>query len=86
MTQSWILDRDLQPYRFIFYDGIKKLLIIFALLFLASLIFFRKNPTIQAYKRGIMVVVLSAIFVPRTVGGVNYPIAKDDWASCFTEP
>ncbi len=82
ITHSWILDRELQPYKFIFYDGIKKLLILFALLFLASLIFLRKNPTIQAYKKGIIVVVLSAIFVPVIVGGLkkvtNMPCPKNE--------
>lgn len=81
-TQSWILDRDLQPYRFIFYDGIKKLLIIIGISFIVALTFFRKNPTIKAYKRGIIVVILSAIFVPLIVGGLkkitNMPCPKNE--------
>jgi len=84
LTQSWILDRDLQPYKFIFYDGIKKLLILFALLFLASLLFLRNNPRVKAYKKGIIVVVLSAIFVPLIVGGLkkatNMPCPKNEIA------
>jgi len=82
LTHSWILDRDLQPYKFIFYDGIKKLLILFALLFLGSLIFLRKNHIIKSYKRGIIVVLLSAIFVPLIVGGLkkvtNMPCPKNE--------
>ena len=81
-TKSWILERDLQPYKFIFYDGIKKLLILVALLFLFSLVFFRKNPLVKNYKKGIMVVVLSSIFVPLTVGGLkkitNMPCPKNE--------
>jgi hypothetical protein len=29
-NQEWILDRDKEPYKFIFYDGIKKLLFLIA--------------------------------------------------------
>jgi membrane-associated PAP2 superfamily phosphatase len=80
--KTWILNRDLQPYKFIFYDGIKKLLIVVALFFLMALIFFRKNTTIQAYKRGLLIVVLSAIFVPLIVGGLkkatNMPCPKNE--------
>lgn len=68
---TWILDRDLQPYKFIFYDGIKKVLILFALLFLFALVFFKKNKTIQEYKKGILVIVLSAILVPIISGGLK---------------
>jgi len=78
----WIVDKNLQPYRFIFYDGIKKLLIVMALSFLIAILFFRKNPTIQAYKKGITVVILSAIFVPLIVGALkkttNMPCPKNE--------
>jgi len=81
-TQQWIVDRDLQPYKFIFYDGIKKLLIIIGVLFLIILTFFRKNPTVQAYKKGLLIVVLSAILVPVVAGGLkkatNMPCPKNE--------
>jgi len=81
-TQKWILDRDLEPYKFIFYDGIKKLLIFFAVLMLLSLIFLRKNRTVIAYRKGLIVVVLSAIFIPVIVGGLkkvsNMPCPKNE--------
>ena len=81
-TQQWIVDRDLEPYKFIFYDGIKKLLIIIGVLFLITLTFFRKNPTVQAYKKGLLIVVLSAILVPVVVGGLkkasNMPCPKNE--------
>jgi len=80
--QEWILDKNLEPYRFIFYDGIKKLLIAVALSFLLAILFFRKNPTIQEYKKGIIVVILSAILVPLIVGGLkkatNMPCPKNE--------
>lgn len=81
-TQTWILDRDLQPYKFIFYDGIKKLLIILAISFLFALVFFRKNEIVKKYKRGIIIVILSAIFVPVVNGGLkkytNMPCPKNE--------
>ena len=81
-TYTWILDRNLEPYKFIFYDGIKKILIFIALVFIVVLIFFRKNKMIQEYKKGIIIVVLSAIFVPITTGIIkkttNMPCPKNE--------
>ena len=81
-NQTWILDRELQPYKFIFYDGIKKLLIFMALSFLMALIFLRKNSIIQNYKKGLLLVVLSAIFIPLTIGALkkatNMPCPKNE--------
>jgi membrane-associated PAP2 superfamily phosphatase len=81
-THSWILDRDLQPYKFIFYDGIKKLLIFIALSLLLSLLFIKKSKIIKEYKKGIIIVVLSAIFIPTIVGGLkrvtNMPCPKNE--------
>jgi len=67
-THKWILDSHDEPYRFIFYDGIKKLLIAIAVSLLISLAFVKKSKLINEYKKGIIVVVLSAILVPLTVG------------------
>jgi len=81
-THSWIVDRDLEPYHFIFYTGIKKLLVLVAVGFLVALLFFRKTALVQRYKKGIIIVVLSAIFVPVTAGTLkkttNMPCPKDE--------
>jgi len=81
-NQTWILDRNLQPYKFIFYDGIKKLLIFVALSFLMTLIFLRKNSIIKNYKKGLLLVVLSAICIPLTIGALkkvtNMPCPKNE--------
>jgi membrane-associated PAP2 superfamily phosphatase len=81
-THMWILDSDLQPYRFIFYDGIKKFLIVVGVLFLIALVFFRKKDLIKRYQKGILVVVLSSILVPVIVGGLkkstNMPCPKNE--------
>ena len=79
-TNQWILDRELQPYKFLFYDGIKKFLIfIVGILLILSLLFW-KTKLIQEYKKGILVVILSSIFIPLIVGGLkkctNMPCPK----------
>jgi len=81
-TNKWILGWHQEPYRFIFYDGIKRLLIIIAVLFLLSLIVFWKKPLIQKYKQGMIILILSAIFVPAVASGLksqtNMPCPKDE--------
>jgi len=79
---DWILDKNLQPYRFIFYDGIKKILILIAIIFLITLVFFKDNIVIKKYKKGLLIVVLSAIFIPLIIGGIkkytNMPCPKNE--------
>lgn len=80
-THKWLIDRNEPILKFIFYNGIKKLLIIFAVLILLSLIFFRKKRIIQEYKKGLILVVLAAILIPVIVGGLkattNTPCPKN---------
>ena len=79
---QWILDSNLQPYKFIFYDGLKRFLILIAVGILLSLIFLRKKAWVKAYRRGMIVVVLSAILVPVVVGALkkttNMPCPKNE--------
>jgi len=81
-THTWVLDTNAQPWHFIFYTGIKKLLITVGVGFLIVFIFFRTSPHIKAYKQGLLVVILSAIFVPTITGGLkkttNMPCPKDE--------
>ena len=81
-THKWILDWGLEPYKFIFYDGIKKLLIAFAISLLIALVFFRKTKIVNDYKRGLIIVILSAIFVPLIASSIkantNMPCPKDE--------
>lgn len=81
-THKWILDWALQPYRFIFYDGAKKTLILVGLSFLVALVFFRKTKLVKEYKKGILLIVLSAIFVPSITGlikdNTNMPCPKHE--------
>ena len=81
-TNTWILDSNLQPYKFIFYDGIKKLLVLFALSLLVLSMLFYKTKIIQTYKHGIIIVILSAIIIPFSIGGLkkitNMPCPKNE--------
>ncbi len=80
-TQQWILDRNDRMLNLVFYSGIKKLLILVAVAILITLILFRKKAIVHAYKKGLLVVLLSAIFVPSVVGGLkavtNTPCPKN---------
>ncbi|QKF68597.1 phosphoesterase [Arcobacter venerupis] len=67
-TKNWLLQKEESILRFFLYDGIKVLLIIFAVAILFSLIFLRKKQFIQEYKKGLIIVLLSAIFVPSLIG------------------
>ena len=79
--QQWILDRDDKITKFIFYDGIKKLFIIFIILLLAGLLLFRNSRLIQTYKYGLWIVCISAFLVPLSIGSLktitNIPCPKN---------
>lgn len=79
-THLWVLDNNAQPYRFLFYDGIKKLLLFFVITLIVVLVLFRKNSLIQEYRTGILIVILSSVFIPSSVGALkkytNMPCPK----------
>lgn len=70
-TKTWLIDKHEPILKFFLYDGIKALYIFFALCILLSLIFLRKKSFIQEYKKGLIIVLLSAIFVPLVVGSLK---------------
>lgn len=79
--KQWVLDRDYRITKFIFYDGIKKVLVLFILVMLSGLLFFRKSQLIQANKQGLVIVCLSALMVPLVIGALqvitNTPCPRD---------
>ena len=81
LTHQWIIDTDNTVLKFIFYDGIKRLLIVVAVLFLLVLIIGWKKPWMRSYRRGFIIVVLSSIIVPLVVGSLkavtNMPCPKN---------
>jgi membrane-associated PAP2 superfamily phosphatase len=80
-TQQWLIDKDNQILRLIFYDGIKKVFILFVLSVLIALLFFRHTKTVQEYKQGLLIVLLSCLIVPLVVSGLkattNIPCPKN---------
>ncbi len=80
-THTWLIDRNEPILKFIFYKGIKNLLIIFAVCILFSLIFLRKKKIIKEYQKGLILIVLAAIFIPLTIGALksatNTPCPKN---------
>lgn len=70
-TKKWLIDKDEPILKFFFYDGIKNLLIVFAFAIFLALIFLRKNELVQEYKKGLIIVLLAAIFVPSIIGSLK---------------
>lgn len=78
---EWIVDRDNLILRLIFYDGIKRVLILFGVMILLTLIFCRKTKRVHRYKSGLIIVIFSAALVPSIVVGLksitNVPCPKN---------
>ena len=70
-SKTWLIDKNEPILKFLFYDGLKNLLLLFGLLILLSLIFLRKKSLVQEYKKGLIIVLLSAIFVPFMIGSLK---------------
>lgn len=60
----WLLDRNAEPFRFVLYDGFKRVLYTVALCLLVILLFFRKSNLVKQYRHGFTVLLLSLILVP----------------------
>jgi membrane-associated PAP2 superfamily phosphatase len=80
-THQWIVDTNNEVLKFIFYDGIKRLLIIIAVIFLLVLIAGWNKEWMRGYRRGFFIVILSSIIVPVAVGSLkavtNMPCPKN---------
>lgn len=81
LTNQWIVDTNNAILKFIFYDGIKRLLIIIAVLMLFGSIVVWKRPFFKPYRRGIVIVLLASVLVPVIVGSLkavtNMPCPKN---------
>ena len=78
---QWIIDRNDQVLKFIFYDGIKRLYLILVLLVIVTLVLFSSSPVVVGYKQDLRVVLLSLILVPLLIGtlkaSTNMPCPRD---------
>lgn len=70
-SKTWLIDKNEPILKFFLYDGLKNLLLLFGGLIFLSLIFLRKKSFIQEYKKGLIIVLLSAIFVPLIIGSLK---------------
>ncbi len=70
-THKWIVDESLQPWKFIFYDGIKRGLLIVGAIFIIVYIYASLKDKFKSYQKGLLIVVLSSILVPTVVGGLK---------------
>ena len=78
---QWLLKKDAEIPRLIFYDGIKRLIILSVIVTLVGSLLFRKSSLVQEYREGLLIVVLAAIFVPLLIGALkattNIPCPND---------
>lgn len=70
-TNEWLLSTSNTALYIIFYSGIKKVLIIFALALLACLLLFKHKPIIKHYQHRLWIVFLSLLLVPAIIGGIK---------------
>ncbi|QKF78948.1 phosphatase PAP2 family protein [Arcobacter defluvii] len=70
-TKDWFIDKNEPILRFFLYDGLKKVIILFNVLILIALLFFRKKQIVQKYKKGLLIVLLSSIFIPSIIGSLK---------------
>lgn len=66
-NDSWIIDRNNSLLKFVFYDGIKRLIILFFIMIFLSLLFLKKT-FIENNKKILIVILLSGILIPSIIG------------------
>lgn len=67
-TGQWLIHNPTPLVQFIFYDGIKIVLIIFGLSLPVLLLLPRKYRWVNKYRQGLLIQFLAALLVPGTVG------------------
>lgn len=70
-NQRWMWSSAEPISRFVLYDGLKGLLVVFALGLIASLFFCKRSPVISRYSRNIRIVILSLMLIPLSVSGLK---------------
>lgn len=80
LTKQWLVDPNDEFLKFIFYDGLKRLLIIIAVLLLLLLSVGWKKTWLRPYRKGLIIVILSSLLIPFAVGSLkaltNMPCPK----------
>ncbi|MGE4511427.1 MAG: phosphatase PAP2 family protein [Sulfurimonadaceae bacterium] len=71
VTHTWLIDKHQPLLRFLFYDGIKMLLLIVGGVLLIAFVFIKTIQPLQEYKKELLLVLLAAVFVPASVGSLK---------------
>jgi membrane-associated PAP2 superfamily phosphatase len=69
--QQWLIDRDDQLLKFIFYDGVKIAYVLFLLFLFTLLAFFRNTKRLIKHKQGLYIVLLSCLLIPFAIGALK---------------
>lgn len=70
-TGEWLLAKSDRVLRFVFYDGIKGLLLAFTAALLITAVAFRKKTLVMAYKRRLWLTLLSIALILATSSGLK---------------
>ena len=70
-SKTWLIDRNDPVLELVFYSGIKKIFVASILFLLFSLVFLRRFSWVKNNTKGLVIVVLSSIIVPLTVGALK---------------
>lgn len=71
ITHTWFLDKNQSVLKFLLYDGIKMVLLSVGVLMLIAFVFIKNIRPLQEYKKGLLVVLLAAVFVPASIGSLK---------------
>jgi membrane-associated PAP2 superfamily phosphatase len=68
---TWMVDKQLEPYKFIFYTGLKKAIILVGVAILFFYLYAKFSGKFKSYHKGLLIVVISSVLVPAVVGGLK---------------
>lgn len=68
---QWLIAKEAMVPRLFFYQGVKLLYLLFILAVALVLLFLRRLPWVIRYRQGLVVVLLSCLLVPLTVGSLK---------------
>lgn len=70
-THKWLVDESVQPYKFIFYDGIKRALLIIGVMLIVVFIYASYKKRLISYQKGLLIVIIASVFTPVVVGSLK---------------
>ncbi|MBC8209673.1 MAG: phosphatase PAP2 family protein [Gammaproteobacteria bacterium] len=80
-SRQWLVDRDNAILKLLLYDGVKLAYILFVMVLLFNVLFFRKKILVKQYQTGLLIVLLSCVLEPALVGSLksvtNIPCPRD---------